>query len=196
MVKFEIIIIFIILFTVTLIYHKINQYDFAYIMSNIDGKYYMVRDEFDKQYAADILAFFKRNINTLIEHLNKKKDEKYDKYIKRLNEKLKNTIFSESLHNSKYTSYSVNKGEELVFCLRSKKDNKFHDANLLMYVVVHEISHIACPEYNDEDPHTPLFKELFKYLLLTSIELGMYRKIDFKNNPVEYCGMLITDSIV
>jgi len=196
MIKIEIIIVFIILFTITLIYHKINQYDFAYIVSNIDGNYYMVRDNFDKQYAADMLAFFKKNIKTLIDHLNKKKEDKYDKYITRLNDKLKDTIFSESLNDSKYTSYSVNKGEELVFCLRSKKTNKFHDSNLLMYVVIHEISHIACPEYNSEDPHTPLFKELFKYLLLECIELGMYKKIDFKNQPTEYCGIMITESIL
>jgi hypothetical protein len=194
--KIEVIIVFIILFAIMLVYHKMNKYDFTYITSNIDGKYYLVRDLYDKQQASDMLALFKKNINDLIIHLNNKKDPKFEPYIERLNEKLKNTIFSENLYDSKYTSYSINKGEELVFCLRSKKTNEFHDINLVMYVVIHEISHIACPEYNAKDPHTALFKELFKYLLLVCMELGIYKKIDFKNNPIEYCGMKITDSIV
>jgi hypothetical protein len=83
----------------------------------------------------------------------------------------------------------------LVFCMRlrqSKKIDKKHDINLMMYVVLHEISHIACPEYG----HTQLFKEIFKYITQSAINLGIYSQIDFKSMPTEYCGMTITDSIV
>ena len=104
-------------------------------------------------------------------------------------------ISNEGENNNKdnTTSYSVNKGEELVLCLRSKKDvNKFHDMNTLMYVILHEISHIACPEYN----HTPLFKKIFAFFTEVAIKLNIYQRVNYSSNPVEYCGIYITDSIV
>ena len=64
--------------------------------------------------------------------------------------------------------------------------------NTLMYVVLHEISHIACPEYN----HTPLFKKIFAFFAEVAIKLNIYQKVNYGTNPVEYCGIYITDSIV
>ena len=42
---------------------------------------------------------------------------------------------SESTKDNKYTSYSVNKGEKIVFCLRSRDEkNKLVDINIMMFV--------------------------------------------------------------
>ena len=71
--------------------------------------------------------------------------------------------------DSKYTSYSVNKGEEIVFCLRSKETHQLHSIDLMMYVALHEISHICCPEIG----HTPLFKKIFAFLVNRAIELEL-----------------------
>jgi predicted metal-dependent hydrolase len=113
-----------------------------------------------------------------------------------LNKRIQNVVIMESSMNSVYTSYCVNKGEQIVFCVRSKmigpKNNRIHDLNLMMYVALHEISHVACPEKN----HTPLFKKIFHFICEEAIELGIYKKIDFYNIPHEYCGMTITDSII
>lgn len=99
----------------------------------------------------------------------------------------------ESSENSIYTSYSVNKGEEIIFCLRSKETkHKLHDINLVMYVVLHEMAHVACPEYG----HGVLFKKIFAFLALRAIDLGIYKKIDFSKDTREYCGMNINDSII
>ena len=54
------------------------------------------------------------------------------------------------------TSKKINKGEEIVFCLRSIPDNKLHNINELMYVAIHEIAHVGCPEIG----HTSLFKKI------------------------------------
>jgi hypothetical protein len=74
-----------------------------------------------------------------------------------------------------------------------KLPNSLYDINLMMYVVLHEISHVACPIY---DNHGPLFRKIFNFLTLNGINIGIYQKIDFKNYPVDYCGLMITDSIV
>ena len=121
--------------------------------------------------------------------------DKYKNYIDVLKNKFNNIEISENIYDTNYTSYSGNKGEQIVFCMRSRnsatKDN-IHDINLMMYVVLHEISHIACPEWG----HTPLFKEIFSFITKSASDLKLYVPIDFKNTPQEYCGMTINESII
>jgi len=117
----------------------------------------------------------------------------YKSYIIQLVDKMKDVTISESKEKDSTTSYSVNKGEQLVFCIRSKKDwNSFHDMNTLMYVGLHEISHIGCPEYG----HTPLFKKIFAFFTKVAIELKLYSHVEYRTHPQEYCGIYITDSII
>ena len=61
-----------------------------------------------------------------------------------------------------------------------------------MYVAIHEMAHIACPEIG----HGELFKQIFNFLTLTSMDLNIYQKIVFVSNPREYCGMELTSSIL
>ena len=98
----------------------------------------------------------------------------------------------ETPQDEKYTSYTINKGEKIVFCLRSKILDNFHDMNTLMYVVIHELGHVGCPEYG----HTPLFKKIFKFLLEQSIIINIYKPIDYRLNPQPYCGMIINEYIL
>ncbi len=180
------------------LYFKIAYNDMTYIKSNIDNQYYLVRNVSDKQEAANTLAKIKQNIlllsTNLYAHINDPENVKYKEYITRLYQKAPTIIIVESTKDSIYTSYSVNKGEQIVFCLRKRVlPNELHDINLMMYVVLHEISHVACPIY---DNHGPLFREIFNFITLNGIKLNIYSKIDFFTNPVNYCGLLITDSIV
>lgn len=163
--------------------------------SDVDGKMYWVRDLDDKQSAANMLAKIKYDIETLKNYLVKNIDKYPNMYphIKQLNRKLKYTRFSESTPESMYTSYSVNKGEQIVFCLRSKYyRDKLHKLNLVMYVAIHELAHVACPEYG----HTKLFKKIFAFLTKIAIEQNIYSRIPFDENPTEYCGLTIGDSII
>ena len=177
------------------IFRKVVKNGVKYIKSDIDGKMYLVRDVDDRQKAANMLARIKKNITKLITHLNanKSKYKDYEEYIDQLTHKIKGVVINESSADSIYTSYSVNKGEQIVFCLRSKKYiNKMHRLNLVMYVAIHELAHVACPEYG----HTELFKHIFAFLTQVSIDIGIYKKISFNSDPMEYCGLLITDSII
>jgi hypothetical protein len=184
-----------VLFLMLLIYYRKYSYKSVYVKSEIDNGYYLVRDLPDKQEVADTMALIKVKVRKLIDYMLEKSPKEYKSYIENLNRKLDSVIISENVYDFYYTSYSVNKGEQLVFCMRSRKtneNNKKHDVNLMMYVVLHEISHIACPEYG----HTQIFKDLFKYITQSAIDMGLYTPIDFKHVPTEYCGMMITDSIV
>ena len=169
--------------------------DVVYVKSDIDDKLYMVRDIEDKQQAANLLARIKQNIDQITKYLNNniKNYPKYKKYIKQLDRNIKLVIINESDPYSTYTSYTVNKGEELVFCIRSKYvQNNLHSLNLMMYVVIHELAHVACPEHG----HTDLFKDIFHFLAGIAIEQKLYKKINFLETPTEYCGLMIKHSII
>ena len=113
-------------------------------------------------------------------------------YIKDLVSRTKKINIMETPQDEKYTSYTINKGEKIVFCLRSKLLDNIHDMNTLMYVVIHEMGHVGCPEYG----HTPLFKKIFKFLLEQSIILNIYKPIDYRINPQNYCGMVINEYLL
>jgi len=167
-----------------------------FLNSNVDGKFYLVRNGSNSQEASDILARINNNIKILSEYLFKNLDKfpEFKENIVLLHSKLDDSKIMENSINEKFTSYSVNKGEQLVFCLRPRGDNnKLYNLNLLMYVVLHEMAHVACPEYDD---HGHEFKRVFTFLTQQAIKLNIYTKINFSKNPVEYCGLTITNSII
>lgn len=167
----------------------------AYVMSDIDGELYLVRDLPDKQNSANALAKLKKNMIILADYLNMNKDNfpDYKAYIEQLNSKIRQSIVIENGEDDIYTSYSVNKGEQLVFCIRSRRTrDKIHDINLMMYVVLHEMAHVGCPSIG----HTEEFKRIFAFFTEQAIKIGLYEKIDFERNPKEYCGMTINESII
>lgn len=178
------------------IFFFFNRHNKVLVESNNSGKKFLVNNDKYKKEAANMLAEIIERLYKLKNHLveNKDKYSDYKEYIDQLNNNFKETRTSiyENPPSSGYTSYSVNKGEELAFCLKSKKTGDLHDKNLIMYVALHEMSHIACPEVG----HTELFKKIFVFLTEIAVELNLYRKDDYDNNPVEYCGMILSSSII
>jgi len=181
---------FVILLCILTCYFVYQRSKYDYVKSKIDNKYYYVRNLKDKQKTADDLALIRGNILKLVDYMMKNSPEQYKKYIERLNRRTNDVVITENFSEYLYTSYSVNKGDKLVFCLRSRgktTKNKIHDMNLLMYVVLHEIAHIASPVYGHEQP----FRDIFAYFMKSAEELGIYKQIDFQQEPKEYCGMVI-----
>jgi len=195
------VIILILIIIIVIAYYVISYSKMVHIKSQLDEKFYLVRDLPDKQAASNMLAKIKENIKLISNYLYDKikndpnKYKQYRNYIKQLYKNIQNTIITENDNNMEYTSYTVDKGVEIVFCLRTRlrgENNKLHDLNLVMYVVLHEISHVACPETG----HTPLFKEIFEFILRKGIKLGIINYVDFSRNPSEYCGMTINEKLL
>ena len=190
-------IIFIIFIFITLyfIYNNLYKYDnLVKIKSPVDNDYYWVIDKNDKLKAANTLANIKINMKKLVSYLQQNQNEFPENmsYIKDLVLRTKKINIMETPSDEKYTSYTINKGEKIVFCLRSKLLDNIHDMNTLMYVVIHEMAHVGCPEYG----HTKLFKKIFKFLLQQSIIIKIYIPIDYRINPQNYCGMTISEYLL
>jgi len=156
---------------------------FTIYNTNIDEKQKLLTTVIDNMFK--LKKYLVTNINNYPE---------FTDYILQLDNNFNNnrTKIYETNPLSNYTSYSVNKGEELSICLKSKVTDSFHDVNLLMYVAIHEMSHFACPEIG----HGLLFQKIFRLFLEEAIKIGIYIKLDYSENPVEYCGMQLTSSII
>jgi len=88
------------------------------------------------------------------------------------------------------TSYTVQKGQSMYVCLRNK-DGSFVDINTLMFVVLHELSHIGAYWTFG---HTNDFWSTFAFILQDAIEADVYKYVDYAKNPVDYCGLIIKTS--
>jgi len=191
-----IIILILILFLIIYIFYNNTYYKDNLInqISTVDNEEYFVRNVEDKSIAANTLATIKNNIKKLVLHLNNSISEHEDEkeYINNLVKRTKKINIMETPNDEKNTSYTINKGEKIVICLRSKFLNEIHDINTIMYVVIHELAHVGCPEYG----HTPLFKKIFIFLLKESHKIGIYIPVDYRKKPQDYCGMTINEYLL
>lgn len=186
----EFVIIFIVVIMI-LFYIKQKYNEVDYVLSTVDNRYYLVRNKPNKQAAADMLARLNVKLQKLIQHLKTNFADKDG--IDRLDNNYSVENISEGSDDTNYTSYSVNKGEQIVFCLRQRDgSNEFVDENVLMYVATHELGHLMTKEIG----HTDSFWDNFKFLLEEAVKIKVYTKYDFKSDPVEYCGLNIKSSII
>lgn len=160
-----------------------------YVTSTVDGRSYLVQSQPDKEAAANLLAQIRANLIQLRRHLEKTAPD--DERTMRLVQRFNPDNISEGAENAKYTSYSINKGEKIVFCLRSRdKNNRLMDINTMTFVALHELAHISSKTIG----HDETFWTNFKWILERAVKTGIYKEQDFKKKPVEYCGIQITDS--
>lgn len=193
MTRHEILSIIMVLFVIYMSYRLYRDSDYLNlkcIISNVDGNEYCVRERHNTQEAADLLAKTVKKCNRLI--LKMKKRSPSHPITKRLVEGYNPQKIQETLPTSSHVAYSENKGEKLAFCLLKSKKNKLKliDPNTLMFVALHELSHIATVSVG----HTPEYWKNFKYILEKAVENGLYEPEDYKKNPTGYCGMTINDN--
>lgn len=187
------------LICVLFIFKYLFQDQVCYV-ETFESQKFLVRNVSDKVQAAEMLYTIRKEllllVNTIVSEMETQKKHKYADeyyaYVKTIQKRLPLSVIKESSYNSQYTSYTTNKGEEIVFCLRSKYTGELHDINDIMYVAVHEIAHIGCPEIG----HTPLFHDINYYLLTEAVNKGIYKYKNYRKRPVEYCGIKLDNTIL
>ncbi len=189
---------FLLLIVVTIfyIYLESKSVDVQYVKSTVDSREYLVRNLPDKQEAANLLANIHLTMMKVIDVVNDPiNQENYTTQnledIKRLTKNYRNGNISESNPGNKYTSYSINKGEKIVFCIRAKDgSNKLEPLNTMLFVAIHELGHLMTKSIG----HNTEFWDNMRFLLKEAISANLYTKEDYFNNPVDYCGTVINDS--
>lgn len=188
------IIIFVLLIGLIVTFKTLSLSEATYFKSRLTNKEYLVQNLDDKEGAGKMLGMVENNIKIFKNYLqnNIASYPAYKPYIEQFCSRINNLVLLENPPDGKYTSYTVNKGDEIALCLRSRYTQKLHDINLIMYVVLHELSHVACPEQD----HTELFKKIFKFFLTVAISLGLYKHVNYVVDPHEYCGLMIREDLL
>tara|TARA_B100000795_G_C22755994_1_gene421520 strand:- start:45 stop:629 length:585 start_codon:yes stop_codon:yes gene_type:complete len=177
-----------ILLSTVFIHLENKNKDLEYIKSTVDGRKYLVRNLPDKVQAANMIATIRGNLVKLSQELKKKNEINID--VERMVNNFNPNNIVESDKNNKFTSYSINKGEKTIYCLRSRDDkNELVKLNTIMFVALHELAHTMTKSIG----HTKEFWDNFRILLRNAIKLKIYKRINYNKNPVKYCGVEITD---
>jgi hypothetical protein len=178
-----------VIFLIILLIIQNYRKNVAYVISNIDNQKYLVYNLKYKELAANTLAYVRNNLQRLCDTLEKKypKDER----VIRMVSKFDPEAIVENDPNSKNTSYSINKGEKIVVCIRDKRPGyPLVDTNTIMFVILHEMAHLMTTTIG----HTPEFWANFRILLNDSSKIGIYTPENYSHTPKIYCGMTITDT--
>lgn len=161
------------------------------VKSQTDGHVYKVQDLPDKQQACERLAEVRQNLDKLIQKYRDDPATAADPRVKVLLERYNPDNLCENDINADSTSYSENKGDSIVVCLRDKAPPyKLVDTNTVMFVVLHEMAHLMTTTIG----HTPEFWTNFKRILQDAVGVGVYQEVNYDRSPVQYCGMTISST--
>jgi hypothetical protein len=182
--------IVIVLVFVGISYFVAKTNEVVIVRSTVDGRRYVVRNLPDKQEAADLMGGVTRDMIRLVNHMRKK--FRGDADVKRLIRNFNPDNVLEAGENDIYTSYSVNKGEKIVLCMRSRDGkSRLVERNVLTFVAVHELAHLMTAEVG----HGETFWENNRRLLKEAISIGIYTPEDYQKNPQQYCGIKISSNL-
>lgn len=161
------------------------------VKSSVDGRVYKVQNLPDRQEAANKISQIREKLQKFIDTYKNDPSAMADPRVKVLVSRFNPDNFSENDLDADSTSYSENKGEKIVVCIRDKAPPyKFADDNTIMFVLLHEMAHLMTTTVG----HTPEFWANFKRILHDAVHAGIYSSVNYTKTPTAYCGMTITDS--
>ena len=131
--------------------------------------------------AASILCDLNKKTIRLIDHLK----AKYGTSDYRVNRLVKEYDEDDLVENLNET-FVTGKGRKIYICIRDNNSN-FIDINTLMFVLSHELAHVASISYQ----HTKEFWTNNVFLMKEAASIGILKIIDYQKYPVTYCKGLI-----
>jgi hypothetical protein len=158
-----------------------------------DGYQYDMQNLPDKEKAVALMSSVRESLVKLHNHYKDNVGLAQDPPVALFISRFTPDVFVENDMSSKDTSYSENKGQKIVVCLRDKTKPPQYpliDKNTVMFVMLHEMAHLMTETIG----HTQEFWTNFKRILGDAVQLGLYAPVNYAQRPVAYCGMMITDS--
>lgn len=162
-------------------------------MTGPDGHQYDMQNLPSKEQAVKIMSEIRSRLVKLYSHYKETPGLEQDPPVGRFLSRFTPDVFVENDMASKDTSYSENKGQKIVVCLRDKtKPPKYPlvDLNTIMFVMLHEMAHLMTETIG----HTQEFWTNFKRILGDAVKVGIYHPVNYAHQPTPYCGMTITDT--
>ncbi len=152
-------------------------------MVELEG--FLVRDHADAPSSVALLRRLASNVDRMIAHPASHDDPR----MRRLREKWTAADIEETDTRADAIAHAVNK-KSVALCLRDPKTHAMVDDNTAMFVLVHELAHLATPHYG----HTPEFWNTMQFLLEVAEDAGVYRYVDHAQTNVSMCGHTLGQS--
>jgi hypothetical protein len=162
-------------------------------MTGPDGKMYEMQNLPNKEEAVKRMSAICGNLTKLRDHYQSEPALSADPSVGRFLARFNLDSFVENDMASNDTSYSENKGQKIVVCLRDKTkapEYPLIEENTVMFVMLHEMAHLMTETIG----HTQEFWNNFKRILHDAVKLNIYKQVNYAQKPTPYCGMIITSS--
>ncbi len=152
------------------------------VVSTVDGKAREVLDTVNCAAAADMMATLETKVAELLKRSESivPGDRRFANIRARWSGRLVEIDGSDNI------AYSMDK-HDVSICVR-RKDGSVENYNDLMFVLLHELSHIA----NDTYGHDDKFWKTFKFVLEVADATGVYTFQDYGRKSVTVCGKEIS----
>lgn len=150
------------------------------------GKQYYVKRAPGQELVADRLDFLTASLQNLLD----KADDVYpgDPRISNVRARWNGRLAEVS--SSGEVAYSLNK-RDIHVCIRGPA-GYIEPENTSMYVLLHEIAHVATDDYG----HTPRFWLNFRWFLEVAEQLGLYEYEDFDAKQTTFCGHVLGNNVM
>jgi hypothetical protein len=166
------------------------------VCNNIDGRCYPVVTKFENTMdGSEMLAYLNDFSIKLMRHMRRKYlwEKRGSVHHRNMTKMLldnynPDNIVENNPTDKTLTSYVEDKGKVFAVCLREKESgtNIIHDKNILEFVVLHEMSHLASEAIGHDDME---FWINFKILIQNAEELGIHTPVNYAKTPVTYCSL-------
>ena len=179
---------FIVLLMLIKIFVDSDYFFLTCMTSPLDNETYCVRQRDNTEQAIQLLSKMNMKLKELVLYVKKKYPD--NDAVKRLVERYNPKRVIEISPLSQHTAYSENKGEKLAFCFNKKRNihSEMTELNTLVFVGIHELSHIA----SITQGHGDEFWDNFKFLLenthqkTIAVEAKIYKPENYNKNNVDY----------
>jgi hypothetical protein len=157
----------------------------TWVRSAVTGKMYKVKNVPDAQTVADRLAALEVRLVQFLKDASARAPG--DARLANIRKRWDGTL-SEVEHD-KDVAYSMAK-DSVSVCVRSSAQGALESENTSMFVLLHELAHVATDEYG----HCSKFWDNMKFLLEIAEATGFYAYQDFEASSDSYCGRPLESS--
>jgi hypothetical protein len=167
------------------------------VCNSVDNHCYKVVGKYNHtDEASKLLAYLNMFSIKLMRHLRKKyvyNNSEESRKVFAVKYLLKNYNPDNIIENAPIsdvnTSYVDDKGKVFALCLREKAsgENNFHTKELLEFVTLHEMSHMATTSFG----HELEFWETFKFIIKEAELANLHIPVNYKKYPIVYCSLKV-----
>ena len=154
--------------------------------SHVTGKAYLVKNQKGSSDVADRLAELESHARRFL-HAAKALYPDDDR-LSNIQERWNGTL-SETPEHAKDVAYSISK-KSIFICVRAKDGETIADFNTCIFVLLHELAHVATNDWG----HTRQFWKNMQFLLEAAESTGFYTYQNFTERRETYCGRELTVS--